>query len=110
MIRAGKDDQQEHGFSAFFCAAAAIDCCRCESFSVDKSWLSQEPLEKTAGSQLCLSEKVAAQEKEIIEAALRECRGRVFGASGAAAKLGIARTTLESKIRSLSINKNRFKS
>jgi formate hydrogenlyase transcriptional activator len=88
----------------------SVILCESESFSVDKSWLSQEPLEKTSGSQLCLSEKVAAQEKEIIEAALRECRGRVFGASGAAAKLGIARTTLESKIRSLSINKNRFKS
>ena len=60
-------------------------------------------------TRLYLSEKVAAQEKEIIEAALRESQGRVFGPSGAAAKLGIARSTLESKIRSLKINKNRFK-
>jgi DNA-binding NtrC family response regulator len=60
-------------------------------------------------SQLYLSEKVAAQEKEIIEAALRECHGRVFGPSGAAAKLGFARSTLESKIRSLKIDKNRFR-
>jgi DNA-binding NtrC family response regulator len=52
---------------------------------------------------------VAAQEKEIIEAALRESQGRVFGPSGAAAKLGIARSTLESKIRLLKINKNRFR-
>ena len=51
----------------------------------------------------------AAQEKEIIEAALRECQGRIFGPSGAAARLGLARSTLESKIRSLKINKNRFK-
>jgi DNA-binding NtrC family response regulator len=71
--------------------------------------LSQQPLEKIAGSQLYLSEKVATQEKEIIEAALRESKGRVFGPSGAAAKLGMARSTLESKIRSLNINKNRFK-
>jgi formate hydrogenlyase transcriptional activator len=71
--------------------------------------LSQQPLEKKAGSQLYLSEKVAAQEKEIIEAALRESQGRVFGPLGAAAKLGIARSTLESKIRSLKINKSRFK-
>jgi formate hydrogenlyase transcriptional activator len=76
---------------------------------VDESWLSQQPLEKKAGSQLYLSEKVAAQEKEIIEAALRESQGRVFGPLGAAAKLGIARSTLESKIRSLKINKSRFK-
>ena len=76
---------------------------------MDESWLSKKPPERKAESQLYLSEKVAAQEKEIIEAALRECQGRVFGPSGAAAKLGIARSTLESKIRLLKINKNRFK-
>jgi DNA-binding NtrC family response regulator len=32
----------------------------------------------------------------------------VYGPSGAAAKLGIPRSTLEHKIRSLKINKNRF--
>jgi formate hydrogenlyase transcriptional activator len=83
--------------------------CETENFSVDESWLSQKLPERKAESQLYLSEKVAAQEKEIIEAALRESQGRVFGPSGAAAKLGIARSTLESKIRSLKINKNRFK-
>ena len=45
----------------------------------------------------------------MIEAALRESRGRVSGSSGAAAKLGIPGSTLESKIRSLKINKNHFK-
>jgi DNA-binding NtrC family response regulator len=40
---------------------------------------------------------------------LLECGGRVYGPEGAAAKLGIPRTTLESKIKSLKINKNRFK-
>jgi PAS domain S-box-containing protein len=78
------------------------------SFSVDESWLSQQPPErKTAGRHL--SEKMAAQEREMIEAALRDCQGRVYGPSGAAAKLGIARSTLESKIQSLKINKNRFR-
>jgi formate hydrogenlyase transcriptional activator len=71
--------------------------------------MSHQPLERKAEGQLYLSEKVAAQEKEMIEAALRESQGRVFGPSGAAAKLGIARSTLESKIRSLKIDKNRFK-
>jgi formate hydrogenlyase transcriptional activator len=87
----------------------SVIVCETANFSVDESWLSQQPLEKTAGSQLYFSEKVATQEKEIIEAALRECQGRVFGPSGAAAKLGIARSTLESKIQSLKINKNRFR-
>jgi formate hydrogenlyase transcriptional activator len=45
----------------------------------------------------------------MIEAALKESRGRIFGPKGAAAKLGIPRSTLESKIRSLKINKNRFR-
>ena len=87
----------------------SVIVCETEKFSVDESWLSQKPPERKAESELYLSEKVAAQEKEIIEAALRECQGRVSGPSGAAAKLGIARSTLESKIRLLKINKNRFK-
>ena len=86
----------------------SVILCETESFSVDESWLSQ-PAQRKTNEQVYLSEKVAAREKEIIETALRECQGRVFGPSGAAAKLGIARSTLESKIRSLKINKNRFK-
>jgi len=46
----------------------------------------------------------------MIEVALRESEGRVFGPSGAAAKLGMPRSTLESRIRSLKINKNLFRS
>jgi PAS domain S-box-containing protein len=87
----------------------SVIVCETENFSVDESWLLQQPIKKRSGSQLYLSEQVAAQEKEIIEAALRECQGRVSGPSGAAAKLGIARSTLESKIRSLKISKNRFR-
>jgi transcriptional regulator with GAF, ATPase, and Fis domain len=84
--------------------------CETANFSVDESWLSRQPLKKKAGTQLDLTEKIAAQEKELIEAALTESQGRVFGPSGAAAKLGIARsTTLESKIRTLKISKNRFR-
>ena len=56
-----------------------------------------------------LSERIAAQEKEIIEAALAESKGRVSGPSGAAAKLGIPQSTLDSKIKSLKINKQHFR-
>jgi DNA-binding NtrC family response regulator len=73
-----------------------------------QSWLSPQPPKRKAESPLYLFE-VTAQEKEIIESALREWQGRVFGPSGATAKLGIARSTLESKIRSLKIDKNPFK-
>jgi formate hydrogenlyase transcriptional activator len=88
----------------------SVIVCETENFSVDESWLSQQPPNEKAESQLHFSDKVTAQEREMIEAALRECQGRVFGPSGAAAKLGIARSTLESKIRSLKIDKNRFRS
>ena len=56
-----------------------------------------------------LPRSLLAQEKEMIEAALKETGGRVFGPTGAAAKLGIPRSTLESKIKALKIDKNRFK-
>ena len=87
----------------------SVILCETDVFSVDESWLSRQSVAPPTISPLDLSEKVAAQEKEMIEAALRDSGGRVFGPLGAAAKLGIPRSTLESKIRSLKINKNRFK-
>jgi transcriptional regulator with GAF, ATPase, and Fis domain len=87
----------------------SVIVCETENFSVDASWLSRQPLASAPTRKLELSEKRAAQEKEVIEAALRESGGRVSGPSGAAAKLGIHRSTLESKIGSLKINKYRFK-
>jgi PAS domain S-box-containing protein len=87
----------------------SVIVCETENFSVDESWLSRQPFATEQGDHLEFSEKVAVREKEMIEAALSESGGRVFGPSGAAAKLGMPRSTLESKIRSLKINKNRFK-
>ena len=86
----------------------SIILCETEIFSIDESWLSGQP-PATDQKPLDFSEKLAAQEKEMIEAALRETRGQVFGSSGAAARLGMPRSTLESKIRTLKISKNRFK-
>src|SRR6267378_810391 len=88
----------------------SVIMCETENFSVDKTWLAQQPLVTEPKIPLDLSENLATQEKEMIEAALRESAGQVFGPSGAATKLGIARSTLESKIRSLKISKNSFKS
>jgi formate hydrogenlyase transcriptional activator len=87
----------------------SVIVCDTENFSVDESWLSRQPLASEPKTQAELPRKLAAQEKEMIEAALRECRGRVSGPSGAAAKLGIPGSTLETKIRSLKIDKNRFR-
>jgi transcriptional regulator with GAF, ATPase, and Fis domain len=83
--------------------------CETENFSVDESCLSRQPFATEPTNPLELPEKLAAQEKEMIEAALRESGGRVTGPSGAAAKLGIHRSTLESKISSLKVDKYRFK-
>ncbi len=87
----------------------SVIVCETENFSVDETWLSRQPLATESKSQSELSGRLAAQEKEMIEAALSESGGQVFGPSGAAAKLGIHRSTLESKIASLKINKYRFK-
>jgi len=86
----------------------SVIVCETETFSVDAGWITQKPVPGEPAHR-ALGEKLAAQEKGIIEAALAETRGRVSGPSGAAAKLGIAPSTLENKIRSLKINKHRFK-
>jgi formate hydrogenlyase transcriptional activator len=80
------------------------------TFSVDESWLSRPAPARVLDIGPNLLSGVSTQEeKAIIEAALRESGGRVYGPSGAAARLGIPRTTLESKIKSLKVNKHRFK-
>jgi transcriptional regulator with PAS, ATPase and Fis domain len=86
----------------------SVIVCDSENFSVDESWLSRQPVQADSASQP-LSERLAAQEKEIIEAALAESKGRVSGPSGAAARLGIPQSTLDSKIKSLKINKQIFR-
>ena len=83
--------------------------CETEIFSIDESWLPKQPFPTEPRKEIQLSRRLLAQEKEMIEAALKESRGRIFGLDGAAAKLGIPRSTLESKIRSLRINKSRFR-
>jgi len=78
-----------------------------DEFTVDESWLS--PRGRRTGAGVGVAGSLAAQEKAIVEDALRASRGRVFGPRGAAARLGIPRSTLESKIRALQIDKSRFR-
>jgi PAS domain S-box-containing protein len=85
----------------------SVIVCESDPFSVDPSWLISE-----AGSRratLPFGRKAAGQEKELIESALEVTEGRISGPSGAASRLGMPASTLESKIRSLKINKYRFK-
>jgi formate hydrogenlyase transcriptional activator len=87
----------------------SVILCETEIFSIDESWLPKQPSLTEPKNQMELPRRLLAQEKEMIEATLKESRGRIFGPKGAAAKLGIPRSTLESKIRSLKIDKNRFR-
>lgn len=87
----------------------SVIVCETANFSVDESWLSRQPPVTVPSSGVEPLRKLPSQEKAIIEAALRESGGRVYGPSGAAEMLGMPRSTLESKIRSLKIDKNRFK-
>jgi DNA-binding NtrC family response regulator len=89
----------------------SVILCETEIFSIDERWLPQQPMPPAeANPQVELPRRLVLEQKNIIENALKETRGRVSGPAGAAAKLGIPRSTLESKIRSLKISKNRFKS
>jgi len=86
----------------------SVVLCDGETFSVDESWLSRQPVLSAVSTQP-LTESLVTREKEMIERALVECRGRVAGPRGAATRLGIPQSTLATKIRTLGINKNRFK-
>ena len=61
------------------------------------------------GPTSTLAERLHDQERKIIESALTESKGRIAGRFGAATKLGIPSSTLESKIRTLGIKKNHFR-
>src|ERR1700723_589326 len=88
----------------------SVILCDTEVFSIDQNWLPQRPALTPESREVELPHRLLAQEKSLIEAALKDARGRISGPTGAAVKLGIPRSTLESKIRSLKINKRLFKS
>jgi formate hydrogenlyase transcriptional activator len=80
----------------------AVILSESDAFVVDESWLTDESAESSRDEGLST---LADREVEMIEAALAETHGRISGPTGAAAKLGIPRQTLESKIRRLGIDK-----
>jgi formate hydrogenlyase transcriptional activator len=81
----------------------AMILCDSDTFFVDKEWLHPES-EPRPG----LRPYLTTREREIIETALAESHGKVAGTDGAARRLGIPRTTLESRIKSLGINKHHY--
>jgi transcriptional regulator of acetoin/glycerol metabolism len=86
----------------------SVIICETETFAIDESWLRRE-LPKPPRPVQSLADDLASREREVIETALAASQGRVSGPSGAAAKLGIPGSTLDSKIRALGIRKERFK-
>jgi len=85
-----------------------------ETLSIDARWLTgRSPRSPAPATPLVAPPPPATlttHAKEVIEAALRECKGRVAGPFGAAGPLGVPASTLESKIKALGIDKRRFKS
>jgi formate hydrogenlyase transcriptional activator len=79
-----------------------------DSISIDEAWLTWES-PQIRDPRIALHDVLDQQEREMIESALAETRGRVSGPDGAAVKLGIPTKTLDSKIKRLGINKFRFK-
>jgi PAS domain S-box-containing protein len=86
----------------------AVIVCDSDTLSIDARWLSGRSPGITAGAGSS-SGTLATHEKDAIEATLKECKGRVAGPFGAAARLGVPASTLESKIKALNIDKRRFK-
>jgi len=83
----------------------SVILCTGDTFWVDEAWLSNQNAPRRASSHL-LMENLHNYEKELIEAALTESNGIVAGPNGAAAKLGIPRSTLDLKIKQLEIRKH----
>jgi len=77
-----------------------------DTLTVDEAWLQRTP--RPPAGVRTLGRLSAGEEAKLIETALAEARGRVAGPEGAAARLGIPRSTLESKIRTLHIDRRRF--
>jgi PAS domain S-box-containing protein len=86
----------------------SVILCDQDTFSVDESWLLRQSMPHPISPEP-LTESLLNQEREMIERALVECKGRVAGLRGAATRLGIPQSTLANKIKTLRINKNRFK-
>jgi formate hydrogenlyase transcriptional activator len=86
----------------------AVILCESETFAIDESWLQGKPSHAPIGTGRQVT-TLAEGERALIIAALAESRGRISGLSGAAAKLGIPRQTLESKIKALHIDTLAFR-
>ena len=86
----------------------SVIVCETQNFTVDERWLSRT-MEPPSDPGRPIFRMPPSEERKTIEAALADAGGRVAGPTGAAAKLGIPPSTLDSKIKAFKINKHRFK-
>ena len=82
----------------------SVILCTSDTFSVEPAWLSSPALGRPRSVGLTIA--LEDYEKSMIEKALADSNGKVAGPNGAAAKLGIPRTTLDARIRQLSIKRH----
>jgi formate hydrogenlyase transcriptional activator len=87
----------------------AVILCDGETFAVDDTWLTPVVAPHSVATRSPLVANLVEHEREVIEHALQEAEGVIGGPAGAAARLGIPRQTLESKIKKLGIKRHRFK-
>jgi len=85
----------------------SVILCNGDTFRVDEAWLTSQEATRPDSAGV-LTETLESREKELIEAALAESKGRIAGPNGAAAKLGIPRSTLDFRIKRLKINTHKF--
>jgi transcriptional regulator with GAF, ATPase, and Fis domain len=81
----------------------AVILCNGDTFSVERAWLSSQAVGRPEWG--ALANTLESFEKEIIEKALADSNGKVAGSDGAAAKLGMPRTTLDARIKQLKIKR-----
>jgi PAS domain S-box-containing protein len=85
----------------------SVILCSGDTFWIETAWLvSVQPRRPELAGPLL--DTLQNQERKMIETALAESKGRVAGPEGAAAKLGIPRSTLDTKIRQLGIDKHKL--
>jgi DNA-binding NtrC family response regulator len=86
----------------------SVILCTGDTFWVDEAWLSSQDAPRPKSSGLLIA-TLQSRERELIEAALAESDGKVAGPNGAAAKLGIPRSTLALKIKQLNMKKHHIR-
>jgi len=84
----------------------SVILCESEALWVDESWLAKESDQPQPVRPL--AETLLEQEKAMIVSALAASNGQVAGRSGAAAKVGMPPSTLETRIKALKIDKKQF--